>query len=506
MPKTLNIAVIGSGTMAQAVHLPVLRRRWDRFAVTALVDHSARRRREASDVWGIEEKNRFETVADLIAAIRSKDVAVDGAVLSTDGLHVDDLLLLLKRGISVLVEPPLGYSPQEVARIVDFERVMGRRLVMMAYPQQYDTSLEGLSDFVRGRDLRMLEHEVLMPASQPLFGQAHVTSSAYDLPSEKRKERREALQQAVVAGSGDAATQRDRDLYVKGLLTGVAHQMAVVRKLYGPLQELKAVRHWPKGVIPGSIEVLSEVEGGGQVRLVDLQAPSHGDRRSRVSRREKEKGQVVETSTSGAAGSAESLWEAFHEFVDKGTAPITGAQEEAAQVDWLHQVLEAVVEADGRSLVPDPEPEADAGAEADTVAEAEPDDSADAAAPRLVVTSPPAADEPEDADEPADAESADAEPADTASAESSTTAVDAETRDEGAEVAFEDQEFEDQDQDQDQDQDEDEDIELTEVLPDLSEPAESASSTDPEADPSAEEPPTDTAGFDAWGTKDERKE
>ena len=55
MPKILNVAVIGAGTMAQAVHLPVLRRRWDRFAVAALVDHSPRRRREAADVWGIPE-------------------------------------------------------------------------------------------------------------------------------------------------------------------------------------------------------------------------------------------------------------------------------------------------------------------------------------------------------------------------------------------------------------------------------------------------------------------
>ena len=55
MPKILNVAVIGAGTMAQAVHLPVLRRRWDRFAVAALVDHSPRRRREAADVWGIPD-------------------------------------------------------------------------------------------------------------------------------------------------------------------------------------------------------------------------------------------------------------------------------------------------------------------------------------------------------------------------------------------------------------------------------------------------------------------
>ena len=268
MPKTLNIAVIGAGTMAQAVHLPVLRRRWDRFTVTALVDHSPRRRRESSEVWGIEEERRYETVADLLAAVRAKSVSVDAALLSTDGLHVEDLLALMRRGIPVLAEPPVGFSADEVSQVADFERMTGRRLLMMAYPQQYDDSVRLMNEQIATKDLRMIDHEVLMPASQPLFGGARVTSSAYDLPTEVRTERRKALQAAVVAGSGEGATQRDRDLYVKGLLTGVAHQLAVLEAGYGPLTRLSAVRHWPKGVIPGSIEILGELEGGARVRAV----------------------------------------------------------------------------------------------------------------------------------------------------------------------------------------------------------------------------------------------
>ncbi|UQN31500.1 Gfo/Idh/MocA family oxidoreductase [Brachybacterium kimchii] len=383
MPRILNIAVIGAGTMAQAVHLPVLRRRWDRFAVTALVDHSPRRRRESADVWGVEEEHRFETVADLITAVRAKDVALDAAVLATDGLHVEDLLLLLRRGIPVLVEPPLGYSAQEVARISDFERLVGRRLVMMAYPQQYDEVLEEVVENIRARDVRMIDHEVLMPASGPLFGRAHVTASAYDLPSEKRQERRKTLQEAVVAGAGEGATQRDRDLYVKGLLTGIAHQLAITERIYGPLTELTAVRHWPKGVIPGSLELLGELEDGAPVRLVwhylpfapeysetyevlsarkridlALEPPSFVDSRSRSSLREKEHGRVVVTSRSSDLGAAESMWEAFHEFVEKGKEPHAGATEALAQVEILREVLRTLVEADGRSLEADPEDEA----------------------------------------------------------------------------------------------------------------------------------------------------
>ncbi|MBB5830503.1 Gfo/Idh/MocA family oxidoreductase [Brachybacterium aquaticum] len=445
MPKTLNIAVIGAGTMAQAVHLPVLRRRWDRFAVTALVDHSPRRRRESSEVWGIAEDRRYESVADLIAAVRAKTVAVDAALLSTDGLHVEDLLQLMKRGIPVLVEPPLGYSAEEIAQVADFERMTGRRLTMMAYPQQYDDAVVRMGEHIATKDLRMVDHEVLMPASQPLFGQAHVTTSSYDIPTDRRTERRKALQSAVEVGAGEGATQRDRDLYVKGLLTGVAHQMAVTEAAYGPITSLIAVRHWPKGVIPGSIELLGELEGGAQVRLVwhylpfapeyserlqvlsarrrmrvELAAPSHGDERSTVSMREKKSGVVQETSTLAPKGSAESMWEAFHAFVEKGVAPVSGAAEAQRQVGLLREVLAAVVAADGRSLEGDPGAKVAAGEETEPEDVASETESADgdvsadgsvapgaAAVAAPVVTAPPA--EPA-VDEPGFEELAVAEP------------------------------------------------------------------------------------------------
>ena len=395
MPKTLNIAVIGAGTMAQAVHLPVLRRRWDRFTIAALVDHSPRRRRESYEVWGIEEDKRYESVADLIAAVRAKTLSLDAALLSTDGLHVEDLLALMRRGIPVLVEPPIGYSAEEVAKVADFERMTGRRLLMMAYPQQYDDSVTRMAEQIATKDLRMVDHEVLMPASQPLFGAAHVTTSSYDLPTEVRSQRRKALQAAVEAGAGGGATQRDRDLYVKGLLTGVAHQLAVLEASYGPLTQLTAVRHWPKGVIPGSLELMGELAGGARVRLVwhylpfapeysetvqilsarrkmrvELPAPSHGDSRSTVALREKKSGVVQETATTAPKGAAELMWEAFHAFVEKGKEPVSGAAEARDQVILLREVLSSIVEADGRSLDAEDDAEDDAGESESTEAAA----------------------------------------------------------------------------------------------------------------------------------------
>ncbi|WP_087484878.1 Gfo/Idh/MocA family protein [Brachybacterium massiliense] len=442
MPKTLNIAVIGAGTMAQAVHLPVLRRRWDRFAIAALVDHSPRRRRESSEIWGIEEDKRYETVADLVAAVRAKTLSLDAALLSTDGLHVEDLLALMRRGIPVLVEPPVGFSADEVEQVASFERMTGRRLLMMAYPQQYDDSVTRMAEHIATKDLRMVDHEVLMPASQPLYGGAHVTTSSYDLPTEVRSKRRKALQAAVEAGAGPGATQRDRDLYVKGLLTGVTHQMSVIEAAYGPITRLIAVRHWPKGVIPGSIEILGELEGGAQVRLVwhylpfapeyseslqvlsarrrmrvELPAPAHADLRSTVSLREKKSGVVQEVSTTAPKGAVELMWEAFHAFVEKGKQPVSGAAEARAQVELMREVLASIVEADGRSLEADEEDET-AEASTEPVMEVEVD---------LAQDAEPAAAEPESAEPAADAPAAADTPAAADAPSSDTPAADAPT-------------------------------------------------------------------------------
>lgn len=401
MPKTLNIAVIGAGTMAQSVHLPVLRRRWDRFTLSAVVDHSPRRLRESSQNWGVPEERRFESVADLVSALRAKRVEVDAVVLSTDGLHVDDLLALLRRGIPALVEPPLGFSAEEVARVVDFERMTGRRLVMMAYPQQYDAVVEEIAERIAPRDLRLLSHDVLMPAAQPLFGHAKVTASAYDLPGDTRTQRRKDMQAAVEAGTGEGATQRDRDLYVKGLLTGVAHQAAMLEAIYGPIGQVCFVRHWPKGVIPGSIEVLAELADGAPVRLMwhylpfapeyvetvevlsarrrlvaDVKAPSHGDSRSTLTAREKKSGTVLEETVTANTGSAEAMWQAFHAFVEKGTEPLAGPADELRRVELMRSVLASIVEADGRTLDPEPEPVPES--ESDSEEPAEPAERAEA--------------------------------------------------------------------------------------------------------------------------------
>ena len=65
---------------------------------------------------------------------------------------------------------------------------------------------------------------------------------------------------------------------------------------------------------------------------VELFAPSHGDRRTAVSLREKKSGVVQETTSAAGHGAAESMWEGFHAFVVRGREPISGAASELARL------------------------------------------------------------------------------------------------------------------------------------------------------------------------------
>ncbi len=382
MATPLRIAVIGAGTIAQSVHLPMLQRRDDRFEVAAIVDISPRRRADVGAKWRFPEAAQCDSVSGLLTKVRAKDLEIDAAVFAADGVKADDLLALIKRGIRVLVEPPVGYGMPDIQRVAEFERIAGRKLVMVAYPAVYDSSVRRLVDDNLARDIRMLEFETLMPANAVMYGRHNVTSAAYDLPSEKRTERREALQATVLDGAGGATNQRDRDLYVKGILTGLQAQLALLRSMYGPLTEMHGVRQWPRQVIPGSLEVWGALEKGPHVRFawhylpfapefhdsirfistrrqgtVILPDAADADRRGSYTMTHKSDGAIQTVTKQSDHSAVAGMLESFFEFAARGEAPAYGLEEALADTEIARAILGEIVGADGRSLDLPPSPD-----------------------------------------------------------------------------------------------------------------------------------------------------
>ena len=64
----LRIGVAGLGAVAQAVHLPLLAKHPDRFAIAALCDLSPSTRDALGDRYGVAPAHRFADARDLIDA------------------------------------------------------------------------------------------------------------------------------------------------------------------------------------------------------------------------------------------------------------------------------------------------------------------------------------------------------------------------------------------------------------------------------------------------------
>ncbi|MGQ4561479.1 Gfo/Idh/MocA family oxidoreductase [Dermabacteraceae bacterium P7054] len=407
MSAPLKVAVIGLGAMAQSVHIPTIRRRWDLFELSALVDISQRRRNDVRALTGVPEEHAYESVADLMRAVSAREVAVDAAVIATDGLRADDVLALLKRAIPVLVEPPLAYSEQELKKIAGFEKMLGRPLVMTAYAQLYDAGLDKLSDAVASSDARLIEYETIMPSTGPLFKPHCVTASAYDVDVDLRNARREAFEAELNSAAGSASTQRDRDLYVKGLLTGFTQQVLTLETTYGKLEKIDYLRQWPEGVMPGSLELLGRLENGAQVRLtwhylpffpeyretirvissrklaeLSLYAPSLGDRSAKLTVREKDGASAVtQTGYEDTRGCADAMWDAFHRMAVNLERPLAGAVAAERELALARDLLERYASSEGRELEPAPVVETEESVTEETTVEdgavkGEPDEAA----------------------------------------------------------------------------------------------------------------------------------
>ncbi|MGQ4497004.1 Gfo/Idh/MocA family protein, partial [Dermabacteraceae bacterium P13101] len=222
-----------------------------------------------------------------------------------------------------------------------------------------------------------------------------------------RNARREAFEAELSSAAGSASTQRDRDLYVKGLLTGFTQQVLTLETAYGKLEKIDYLRQWPEGVMPGSLELLGRLENGAQVRLtwhylpffpeyretirvissrklaeLSLYAPSLGDRSAKLTVREKDGASAVtQTGYEDTRGCADVMWDAFHRMAVNLERPLAGAVAAERELALARDLLERYASSEGRELEPAPAVETEEAVTEETTVEdgavkGEPDEAA----------------------------------------------------------------------------------------------------------------------------------
>jgi predicted dehydrogenase len=157
--KRLRVGVIGSGLIAQVMHLHYLRELSDRFEIAAICDLSETTREAVGDEYGVSK--RFASWQELIAE------PLDAVFVLTSGSHAPAAIAAAQAGLHVLVEKPMCFSVAEGRAMVDAATKSGVTM-MVAYNKRYDPAYSRLLDEVRTlEDLRLLRITTLESPLEP---------------------------------------------------------------------------------------------------------------------------------------------------------------------------------------------------------------------------------------------------------------------------------------------------------------------------------------------------
>jgi myo-inositol 2-dehydrogenase/D-chiro-inositol 1-dehydrogenase len=251
----VRLGIIGLGTVAQAVHLPLLSRHRDRFEVTAVCDLSAELAAVVTERFGLGDAERCRTAEELLDGGR-----VDAVLVLSSGSHGEVAGAALARGVAVFCEKPLAHTLAEVDELARLSERTGAPL-QLGYMKLYDPAVRRAADELAAVNLnltvRSVEVTVLHPSGSSQLAHAALAPPPGDIPpavlsalqDETARLRADALGHGGVDNRTHPLPPVDElgRLYTEVLLGSVVHDLAVVRVLVGDPERVEFADVWPDG-------------------------------------------------------------------------------------------------------------------------------------------------------------------------------------------------------------------------------------------------------------------
>lgn len=277
----IRVGVIGTGVIAQVMHLHFLRELRDRYVVSALCDVSVETARRCA------EEYKVPVVHSEWKALLDEDL--DAVMVLTSGSHAAIAVEAARSGRHVFVEKPMCFSVEEGRSMVAAAEGAGVTL-MVGYPKRYDPAFarfrEECSRMERPKFMRVTTFEspfVPYISHYPLHRGEPPSS---DVLEELHKDARAALE-AAIGTSDDAYVSA----YQTVLLDTLVHEINTVRGVLGEPDRLDYVDMRPGSLtavltfgampvtihwldLPGMTRYLMEFALYGDDRRATLSFPS----------------------------------------------------------------------------------------------------------------------------------------------------------------------------------------------------------------------------------------
>lgn len=141
--KLVNIAVIGAGGFASAMHLPNLQSLTDHYSIAAVVDKNGAVAKNMAERYGAKlATTNYQTVL--------KDKEIDAVLIATrHNVHAELSIEALKAGKAVLVEKPLALTEEELKKVSEVAAKSGQ-IFMVGFNRRFSPFAKKIRQVVEG--------------------------------------------------------------------------------------------------------------------------------------------------------------------------------------------------------------------------------------------------------------------------------------------------------------------------------------------------------------------
>jgi predicted dehydrogenase len=170
----LRVGVAGCGSIAQVIHIPILKRHSD-VNLQALCDLDVSKAAILADKFAIP--HIYEDIDDMLNS-EELDVVF---ILTPNSLHLPMSLLALEYGVHLFIEKPAARNQSEVERIRKRAK-QARKTVMVGMQNRFRSDVQALQKFVQAKELGKLFfikcgwlHAIHQSIKQPWLFQKNVS-------------------------------------------------------------------------------------------------------------------------------------------------------------------------------------------------------------------------------------------------------------------------------------------------------------------------------------------
>ncbi len=356
--KILKVGIVGCGTIAQIMYLPILRELEELYKVVALCDVSKKLVQKMGELYNVKQ-----IYTDYHKMLKETDM--DAVIILTPINHSEVAIEAALKGIHILTEKPMSISLKEADEMLIAAKE-NRVKLMVAHMRLYNPAYEAAREIIKGiKDKRFIRLHTscgITGGAPEFLNQVARIYRFDDIPDKVKEEQNIFIDKHLkeLTGLSEAA----RNLYIN-ILGGAIHDIYVLRGIFGNPEKVLFTERWNDWLISvldygeglrcsytmGGTPDVSDFEAGltvyGRDKVVNLRfQPSYiKNAPAEIEVREMDKGMFVRKTIRAS-------WEEafkrelmhFHECVIRNMRPITHGEVARQDLKLLIDICRAYKE------------------------------------------------------------------------------------------------------------------------------------------------------------------